>query len=95
MSFLPFLVRMFDNVSAYICFHLSFFFFFFFFSSFFTSSNYLKYCSLFPADFCLNHILHNFGGRLKTYITCRFVFVQLADIRKEVQCPICLGMFCL
>jgi hypothetical protein len=26
--------------------------------------------------------------------SCRFVFVQLADIRKEVQCPICLGMFC-
>lgn len=24
---------------------------------------------------------------------CRFVLVKLSEIRKEVQCPICLGMF--
>jgi hypothetical protein len=23
---------------------------------------------------------------------CRFIVVKLAEIRKEVQCPICLGM---
>lgn len=25
---------------------------------------------------------------------CRFVFVELPEIRKDVQCPICLGTFC-
>lgn len=32
-----------------------------------------------------------FGGPLSFYFVCRFVFVELPDIRKDVQCPICLG----
>ncbi|XP_066162944.1 putative E3 ubiquitin-protein ligase RING1b isoform X2 [Oryza sativa Japonica Group] len=27
-----------------------------------------------------------------TYFSCRFIIVKLAEIRKEVQCPICLGI---
>lgn len=36
----------------------------------------------------------NVSHRLKliwTYFSCRFIIVKLAEIRKEVQCPICLG----
>uniref|UniRef100_A0A2C9UV30 RING-type domain-containing protein n=1 Tax=Manihot esculenta TaxID=3983 RepID=A0A2C9UV30_MANES len=39
----------------------------------------------------LNLSVIGFGELIENF-SCRFVFVELPDIRKDVQCPICLGI---
>lgn len=59
----------------------------------------LLICINFIIHLCISVYLHDYTARffygcnyLLFSLLHRFILVKLADIRKEVQCPICLGM---